>query len=338
MAAITEKSLRSDLKKGTIPSVILILSEDPAYFDYFQELAIRSFLSKEGSRDGIVTVFGDELNAQNLRDDLSSQGLFSTRKLYFLKSMERLKAKEWESLLPLLAMPLENNHVFLFAQKLHGKLKFLEAISKSNNGPCVLKIEDPKPEQWDFWIQEFSKATGVAIAEDAKEFLKISTLGNLSDLKQAIEYAAIYNPAVTNLHKEHFEVMGARSLFENVFDLSSMLMAGNKAKSMHLMQELIANGEEPLAIIGLLNRQYRWLLGIAAGFAEGASDKDISIANKLWPQANRVLFPAARRLGGKGAMRGLKFLQEAEFSLKDSKVPAIHIMSDLVVELLASFK
>jgi DNA polymerase III delta subunit len=67
--------------------------------------------------------------------------------------------------------------------------------------------------------------------------------------------------------------------------------------------------------------------------AEGKADQGIASAIGIYPTAAKVLFPAARRLGGKGVIKGLTALARTDFTLKSSRLPKEHVMTMLVLTL-----
>lgn len=150
-----------------------------------------------------------------------------------------------------------------------------------------------------------------------------------------MDRAALFAGGADEIRREHVSAVGYRASPEDVFRLSGGILSGDRAAALVMMETLMRQGEEPIALIGLLARQYRWLLGILALRAEGKADQNIASECGIYPNAAKLLFPASRRLGGKGVVKSLVALAEADHMLKSSRLPREHVLTKLVLTLTA---
>lgn len=333
MANLKESALKEALRSNKLPSVCVLVAEDPFKPDFYAS-AIRRKLFPEHKSDACEVLYGDELKPYELIDNARTVSLWDPEKFLHIRQAERISAKQWEALLPLIKEPLEKCTVVFQAAKADGRMKFFQALGKAGAHAALVKFDSAKDGEWSNWLQEFLREEGKRIDPEARRILQEWTTGALYDLRHTVERAALYAGGAEEITVNHVRAVGFRVAPESVFAFSEVLLAGDKVRSLELLQELLQQGEEPIALVGLLARQYRWLLGILSMRAENKADNAIASAFGIFPAAGKVLFPAARRLGGKGVLRGLARLAEADLALKSSKLPAKHIMSRLVLQLL----
>lgn len=334
MANLNESKLREELQKGKLRALYMLVSEDAFKLDYYAEQALR-VLFPDGQPVLREVVYGDEIDPPALLDSARTLSLWDPHKFILVRQAERISAKSWEALVPLLEEPNERCTIFFQASKADGRMKFFQALAKAGDEAVQVKLDPSAGGEWNKWLQAFLKETGKELSEEARPLLQEWTGNSLIELKHLIDRAALYAGGATEISREHVSAVGYRASPEDVFRLSGGILAGDRAAALVMMESLVKQGEEPLALIGLIARQYRWLLGILALRAEGKGDQSIATECGIYPGAAKVLFPASRRLGGKGVVRGLAALADADHLLKSSRLPREHVLTKLVLTLTA---
>jgi DNA polymerase III subunit delta len=334
MANLTESKLREELQKGKLRSFYMVVSEDAFKLDYYAEQALR-VLFPDGQPVLREEVYGDEIDPPSLLDSARTLSLWDPHKFILVRQAERISAKSWETLLPLLDGPLERCTLFFQAAKADGRMKFFQTLNKTGEDFVQVKLEPSVGGEWNKWLQAFLRETGKELAEEARPLLQEWTGSSLTELKHLIDRAALFAGGSPEISREHVSAVGYRATPEDVFRLSGGILAGDRSAALMMMESLVKQGEEPIALIGLIARQYRWLLGILALRAEGKADQNIAAECGIYPGAAKVLFPASRRLGGKGVVRGLAALADADHMLKSSRLPREHVLTKLVLTLTA---
>ena len=330
MAAITENKIKEDVQKKKLRDLYVLAGEDPFKLEHYADSLFRAYFPEGGTRE---ILYGDELDAWALLDQVRTPSLWEPVKFVLVRQAERLSAKQWEALLPLLQEPFERCCLVFQCLKVDARFKFFQAIGKAADRAALAKLEPVSVGEASAWLRSFLKEAGKEADEPARETLLEWTAGSLAELKHLVEKAALYSGGDPTIREEHVRAVGYRIAPEDVFRLTGCLLAGDRAGSLALLEALLRQGEEPLALLGLLARQYRWLLAILTHRAEGKGDTVIASAAGIFPAAGRVLFPASRRLGSKGVIRGLKALAEADLALKSSRLPKDQLMTGLVMQL-----
>jgi DNA polymerase III subunit delta len=325
MANLSEAKLKEELQKGKLRALYAIVGEDAFKLDYYAERALR-VLFPDGQPVVREVVYGDELEPPVLLDGARTLSLWDPHKFILVRQAERISAKNWEALGDLLANPPERCTVFFQTTKADGRMKFFQALAKAGDECVLVKLEPSVGGEWSKWLQAFLKDTGKELAEEARPLLQEWTGSSLTELKSLVDRAALFAGGAAEIRREHVSAVGYRATPEDVFRLSGAILAGDRASVLALMETLVRQGEEPIALIGLIARQYR---------AEGKADAAIASECGIYPTAAKVLFPASRRLGGKGVLRGLVALADADHCLKSSRLPREHVLTKLALTLTA---
>jgi DNA polymerase-3 subunit delta len=334
MANLSESKLREELQKGKLRSLYVIVGEDAFKLDYYAEQALR-VLFPTGQPVVREVVYGDELEPAALLDSARTLSLWDPHKFILVRQAEKVSAKSWEALTALLENPPERCAIFFQTFKADGRMKFFQSLAKAGDDCVQVKLDPSVGGEWNKWLQAFLKDTGKELADEARPLLQEWTGGSLTELRHLVDRAALYAGGASEIRREHVTAVGYRCTPEDVFRLSGAILAGDRASVLALMDTLVRQGEEPIALVGLIARQYRWLLGILALRAEGKADSAIASECGIYPMAAKVLFPASRRLGGKGVVRGLVALADADHSLKSSRLPREHVLTKLALTLTA---
>ncbi len=329
MAAAAENKIREELQRKKIREVYVLAGEDAFKQDYYAD-RIQEAAFPEGVQKQIL--YGDEVDPNQLLEQVRTLSLWDPHKFLLVRQAERFTAKQWEALLPLLKEPLERCVVVFQSAKADARLKFFQALGKAGERAALVKLEPAQGSEWNFWLQTFLRESKLDVDDEARLLLAHWTAGSLSDLKHTLERAALFAGA-EKIRKEHVLAVGFKVSPEDVFRFTEKLLSGDRQASLVLLESLLSQGEEPLALVGLLSRQYRWLLAILTHRAEGKTDGAIASAAGIFPAAGKVLFPAAKRMGSKSVIRGLNALAETDHGLKSSRLPREQMLTELVVQL-----
>jgi DNA polymerase-3 subunit delta len=332
MANVAEAKIREELQKKKLRDLYVLVSDDPYKLDFYADTIFKVAFPEGGAKE---ILYADELDVPGLVDGVRTPSLWDPQKWILLRHGERLNAKSWEALLPLLQEPFERTVLVIQCAKADGRVKFFQQLGKAPNRCAMVKLEPAEGGEWNLWLQSFLRENGKDMNDGARDLLREWTMGSLSELKHTVDRAALYAGEEKEIRREHVTAVGFKITSEDVFRLTGAILAGDRAQSLGLLETMMKQGEEPLALLGLMARQYRWLLSILALRAEGKGDQSIAQACGIFPAAGKVLFPAARRLGGKGVIRGLNALAQADHQLKSSKQPKEHVLTQLLLELTA---
>lgn len=330
MASVAESKIKEELQRHRTRELYVLAGEDPFKLEYYANAIFREIFPEGGSRE---ILYGDELDTSSLLDQARTFSLWEPTKFILVRQGERLTAKQWEALLPLLTEPMDRCCLLFQCARADARFKFFQALAKAPERAALVKLEPAGMGEASAWLKLFLRELGKEIDEGGRGLLLEWTAGSLLELKHLVERASLYSGSNPQITREHIQAVGFRTAPEDIFRFTGSLLQGDRSSSLALLETLLRQGEEPLALVGLLARQYRWLLSILALRAEGEADNAIASKAGLFPAAAKVLLPASRRLGGKGVIRGLQALAETDYGLKSSGLPKEQLLSGLVMRL-----
>jgi len=102
----------------------------------------------------------------------------------------------------------------------------------------------------------------------------------------------------------------------HVFDLTRALAARDLGTALSMLGSLLAGGEDPFALLGMLAREARAACRAADGLRLGRRDDEIARGLGRPPGPAAAMIDRARALGAGGAARQLRRCWEAERRLK----------------------
>ncbi|NUM88313.1 MAG: DNA polymerase III subunit delta [Bdellovibrionales bacterium] len=327
MAQLDEKKAREEISKGIFRPVYFCWGEDQFRAADFLGVLRSKFLEVEIHH-------GDELDPVILSDSLKSLSLWQReRKLILVRSADAVSARKWERLLETIAAPDEENVLVFLATKADARTRHVQALGKSERA-AVVKFDALKEGELGQWASYFARRLGKELRPDARALVLDWCGSSLFDVAQTIEKAALFAGSAPALDEEHVVAVGVKSREESVFPLVDALLGSDARAALDLVERLIP-GEEPLQVLGLISKQYHWMLRILALRAEGVPDDGIVQKLRMHPVQFRKLSAAARRFGAWRVTGCLGHVVGADLALKSTREPPRQVLGRLVLDLTA---
>lgn len=143
------------------------MGDDAFKLDYYAEQALR-VLFPDGQPVLREIVYGDEIDPPALLDSARTLSLWDPHKFILVRQAERITARSWEALMPLLENPLERCTILFQAAKTDGRMKFFQTLGKAGDDAVQVKLDPSAGGEWNEWLQAFLKETGKELAEEAR--------------------------------------------------------------------------------------------------------------------------------------------------------------------------
>lgn len=331
MATVSENKLKEEAQKKNLRGLYVLSCEDSFKVNHYTDLLFKAW----GKAQQPNRLYADEIAADELLEQLQTSSLFSPAKFLVLQQGERLQAKQWEAFLPLLDWESDGSCLVIQVAKVDARFKFFQALGKAENPMALAKLEVSQRSESSAWLATFLVGSGKELDSAARELCLDLASSSLAELKHLVERACLFSGDEKIVRREHVLAVGCLVNPEDIFAFTGSLLQGDKAAALIYLEKLVEQGEEALPLVGLLARQYRWLLQILTLRAEGENDSTIASKAGIFPAAAKVLFPAAKRLGSKGVIRGLAALSQTDLKLKSSRLSKQQLLTDLVLELSA---
>jgi DNA polymerase-3 subunit delta len=140
------------------------------------------------------------------------------------------------------------------------------------------------------------RAQKVEIDPEGMNVLFTRTQGDYSAMVAAVPILATYAMSSGQLTADDVERLVPKQLNDSVFDLVSAVLKRNVSGALTLYRDLLAQKEEPLRLISLLESQFRLLLQVetyvARGYTQGAAADQLSVhpyrVKLAWGEVRRL--------------------------------------------------
>lgn len=217
--------------------------------------------------------------------------------------------------------------VFFCRGKANGTRKIYKEIAKLGG---VVQFEQLDHEALIKWIAREMKGYGKQVARATAEKLIFISGKELSTLKAEVAKVCAFAGDAGTVEESDVEAVCTPTVEYRVFDLSDRVAEGRAAEAAKLMNELLRGGEQRLALLALLQRQYRSML-FASMLPDGAN---IAQALGIPPFAVRKLTAAARRFSRRDLKQAYDLCIRAEYMVKSGQMPEEGALERVIFELL----
>ena len=146
------------------------------------------------------------------------------------------------------------------------------------------------------WIKGRLKNAGLDIEADALTLFAERVEGNLLAAKQEIDKLALLHPSGSIISVADAELAVANVARFDVFQLSSAWMKGDAVRTLHLLEGLEAEGEEPVLLLWAVAEDIRTLIRLAAALKQGQSVQSVRNSLRLWGDKQTLAPLAVKRL------------------------------------------
>lgn len=102
------------------------------------------------------------------------------------------------------------------------------------------------------------------------------------------------------------------------FGLTDSLVAGRNADAIRVLQKILDDGTEPLALLGLISSNYRRLLVAKEMFARGSSRSDVISASKAYGPGQDAFLSLARRIETEKLVKTINRIAKTDLAIKTS--------------------
>ena len=263
------------------------------------------------------------------------------QRLVIVRGVEALAAKAGEPLAAYAATPNPSTVLLLLAgvelAANHWLVRAVPAAAPPGV-PAGVVVGLPRPVGRALvgWLRARAGADGYELAEDAAALLVELVGDDLSTLVGEVAKAALAggpaNRRVTT--REVRAVVGAQRL-HHIFDLTRAVAERDQGAAQALLGALLAAGEEPLAVLGMLAREARSVWQAREWLREGRREDEVVRLLRRPPAAAVPVVALARALTDAGAAARLARCWEVEKRLKLGGAPRPELAL-LVADLCAA--
>ena len=322
MAKLTAEKLNETLAKGKVSPVYLLTGDDV----YRKNLVIAKI--KEILQPDDFNFFQDQADKADLGEVLAMANtapVFSNVRLIVLTGIEKLRKEPKEALVRYLENPLETTTLVLTHND-SKKMKTEKALAAV--GGCVVNFDELKRDELAVWVREKMREKNLTGNFDAVDLLCESVGSELSALENEIEKLYLYTLSREDktISKDDVLACIGFSKEENPFELANAILACNKNRAVKLVDKLLDDGEEPVAVLAKMTYPIEKMARIKRMSEAGMAPADILRSAGLFPWESRLVSAARNFPPQKQFLATLNKIIDADASLKSSQASDPKIM------------
>ena len=288
MPKLTAEKLQAEIAANKLAPVYLLTGEDI----YRKQEIINQLRSVLQPDD--FNFYSSSCDKANLGEVLAMANtapVFSASRMIVLTGIEKLRKEPKAALLKYVSDPLATTTLVLTHNDAK-KMKTEKALAQAcaDNGR-VADFAELKQAELTLWVKNKLSARGLTGDFDAIDLLCQSVGAELAALENELEKLYLYTLGRDNktVTKEDVLACIGFSKEENPFELANAILACNKTKAVKLVDKLLDDGEEPVAILSKMTYPILKMARIKRMSEGGVPNADILHAAGLLPWESRLV-------------------------------------------------
>jgi len=289
--------------------------------DYLINKNLNDILKEIDSKDNISRYNLDTDSIESVLIDASTVSMFDEKKVLicdnatFLMSSGSLESDE--NFLRYLEHPFPEVYLIFIVrnEKLDERKKVTKTLKKISKVIVCNKIENYDLNNY---VYEYIISHGYKIDRKNIDIILKRSLYNLSIITNEIDKLFIYKDKEKNITKEDLDKVISSNVSDNIFDLTNMIVNGEKNKLIETYRNLIKIGEDPFKLMVTLSNQYRLILEVKLMVKNGYRDDEI--ISKLKEHPYRIKLAKNSLVSEEEALRKLEELSDLNYNSVIGKV------------------
>jgi DNA polymerase III subunit delta len=240
------------------------------------------------------------------------------------------KDQDAQTLVDYANSPIPEACLVITSDKVDRKRKLFKALTGLKT---AIACEAPKENMLATWLQKRAEEAGYSLSLGAARVLVNRVGARPGVLAKELEKTLMYagnNKSVSE--RDIAEVVGESKL-ENVFALTDALKEKNPEKALHLLNNQMDHGEEPIKILGTLSWQLRMIWEVKHYQQKNLPAGQIAKAMGANPFVVEKALQHTRRFSTQQLRKGYLELVKTDRSLKSTSMDPVAVMQTLILNL-----
>ncbi|MGN1030714.1 MAG: DNA polymerase III subunit delta [Butyricicoccaceae bacterium] len=335
------QQLKNDLKNNTIGQLYLIGGEETYLKQhYLKELTEQTV--DETFRDFNYDEFeGTRVTPEQLTNAVESYPAMAERRMVVVKDFDVFKPPAvWkEPLADILAdLPEYICLVFYYdtiALKPDKRTKLYTQISKIG---CIADFSQLAPHDLIPWIRRHAKAQGKDITNENCEYMLFLCGTSMTNLMTEISKACAHS-ATNEVTRINIDAVCSKVLDAVVFDLTDAIADRRFDRAMLLVNDLIAQKNEPIVLLSTVSRHLQRLyLSKLASQERGGEKELMQLLGTKSPYYVRKMMDAARRMDRDWLRSAVLCCGEADAAMKTAGADRQKVLELLLLRMSAGLE
>jgi len=334
---LRHEQLSDHLRKGPLSPLYWIAGDETLLCQEATD-AVRRTAREQQFEEREVYFVDSGFKWQAVVDSCNSLSLFASRKLIELRLPRfRLDDAGRQALAAYLESANPDTLLLLSSPKPEAaalKTRWFRAIADAG---VFVQIWPVDSRQLPGWIGHRLQQKGLQATPDAIRLLCDRVEGNLLAAAREVEKLALLragNDDQPPIDARFIATMVADNARYNVFQMIDHALAGNARKALRSLNSLLAEGSEPLMLLGMIARELRMLLQLCRACESGTALEQAMQQERVWKSRQGIVKQAMAYLDSGQVEQLLKMARQADLAVKGmDSMPVKMILDDLVLAL-----
>lgn len=308
------------LARGLAAPVYLLYGPETLLKERFLRDVLSRLLPPGLEALNLEVLHGDATDADDVAARCRTLPVLAAYRLVLIRGAERLASAAWSALAAAFASPPDTACLLLLLatdrDRLEGPPKrFAEAVP----GIVALPFAPLKEAQARAWSREEARRLGKHLTPEAADLL-VGLLGpEAQRLAAEIEKLSLFVGAEERIEAGTVEALVGEERVRRIFELADAVAARDLEAALSLCRRLLALGESPLALLGILARQFRLLLRAQEALRKGKRGAELARELGLLSFLGPRIEAQARTLSPSWLQAGLRRLARLDAELKGGR-------------------
>lgn len=338
MAGVSPEKLLERLVKGKPVGAVVLEGTDSYLRDMCRKKIIEAFVP-EGSREwAVVRLSAREDGWEEVLERAATLPMFAPRQVVVVEdagSLEKLGEDRRERVLDALEQYLNKPSPLTVLVLEAASLDRRQKLSKLLDEKTLLVELTIGNESATALAAQMAKALGVGIEPDAAALLADILNREPACMQIELEKLAAYAGASQRITRSDIEALVVAARKSTVWQLADMIATRNRKAAFAFLENLLREGDEPIAIVGALAWMYRKLIE-ARDLPANTQGFQAARHLGMRPEAAEAAVRNAHRIPKKELLRGITELAEADSQLKSSNPNPRAFMEFLLARLTST--
>lgn len=323
MQAITDTK---HLTVQTLPSILVLTGEDVGQFEWLK----KDILKKIGydPSDLNYSYFDmKEASYAEVELDLVSLPFFADEKIVILDHLLDLTTAKKRNLTDedlkqfenYLENPSESTRLVIFAEgKLDSKRRLVKLLKRDAQ---IIEATTPKEQDLKRYFSSQAQELGLHFVGDSLDQLLLKSGYDFGELQKNLALLRAYKED-GQITLEDIEEVVPKSLQDNIFDLTQMILKRQIDQARNLVKDLRLQGEDEIKLIAILLGQFRMFSQVKIFSEEGQSESQIVASlselsgRKVNPYQVKFALRDSRRLSLSFLKQAMTTFIETDYAIK----------------------
>ena len=323
MQAITDTK---HLTVQTLPSILVLTGEDVGQFEWLK----KDILKKIGydPSDLNYSYFDmKEASYAEVELDLVSLPFFADEKIVILDHLLDLTTAKKRNLTDedlkqfenYLENPSESTRLVIFAEgKLDSKRRLVKLLKRDAK---IIEATTPKEQDLKRYFSSQAQELGLQFVGDSLDQLLLKSGYDFGESQKNLALLQAYKED-GQITLEEIEEVVPKSLQDNIFDLTQMILKCQIDQARNLVKDLRLQGEDEIKLIAILLSQFRMYSQVKIFSEEGQSESQIVASlsdlsgRKVNPYQVKFALRDSRRLSLSFLKQAMMTFIEADYAIK----------------------